>query len=94
MRGLGTNRLHHAARPDHERRLPDDDGHLDLIEDRYTHIRGFALYVPAALDFRSSIDPNPVLGVVQTLVELNATGRRHVPDDVSTEIVPAPGSPM
>ena len=89
VRGLGTNRLHHAARPDHERHQPDDDGHLDLIEDRYTHIRGFAPHVLAALDFRSSINPNPVLDAVQTLVELNDSGRRHVPDDVSTGIVPA-----
>ncbi|MCP3990373.1 MAG: Tn3 family transposase, partial [Actinomycetia bacterium] len=89
LRGFGTDRLHEAVRPEHERSQPVDGGHLALIEDRYTQIRGFAPHVLDAVQFNSSIESSETLEAVEALVRLNESNQRHVPADAPVGFVPA-----
>ncbi len=92
VRSLGPERLARAARGDDDR-LPRDNGHLDLMEASFAHVRSFAPQVLAALTFAASVAPSEVLEAVRLLQTLNAEGRRHVPETAPTGFVPARWQP-
>lgn len=82
MEALARARLPVAERP---RR---DAGHLELLETRYSHLRSFAPGVLAALPLGGGPESASLLKAVEILKDLNATGRRRLPDDVPTDFVP------
>jgi hypothetical protein len=92
LRGMGRERLAAAARGRGER-LPQDRGHLELMEARFAHVRSFAPHVLAALTFSASVSPSEVLDAVRMLQAVNAEGRRHVPSDAPIGFVPARWQP-
>ncbi|MGW0828514.1 Tn3 family transposase [Streptomyces sp. NPDC002845] len=89
LRGeIGMSRLI-AANAGATARLPKDHGHLRLLEGSYTYIRQFAPKVLQAVRFAGGTEAKPLLEALEILRELNATGVRHVPDNVPTLFVPA-----
>src|SRR5664280_171790 len=65
----------------------------DRLEARHSCLRQFAPHVLAAIEFSASVEPSEVLNAVTLLRRLNAEGRRTVPDDAPTGIVPARWQP-
>jgi len=68
---------------------PEDGGHLELLGDRYAYLRQFAPAFVAAFEFQSHQPGDPLLAALDVLRELNATGRRGVPEDAPVSFVPA-----
>ena len=66
---------------------PEDGGHFELFADRYGYLRQFAPAFLAAFDFRSNQPGDPLLAAIEVLRELNATGRRAVPEDATIACV-------
>ena len=67
---------------------PEDGGHFELLGDRYGYLRQFAPAFLAAFDFRSHQRADPLLAAIDVLRELNAIGRRGVPEDAPVSFVP------
>ncbi len=86
--GIGLERLT-AARRSPAERLPADRGHLGVLEERYAYLRAFVPAVIAALPLASGPTARSLLDAVEILRDLNATGRRRVPDDAPSDFVPA-----
>lgn len=87
VRGLGRPRLTAATRGDKER-LPDDQGHLGLMEASFAYLRSFAPQTLAALSFEASVTPSEVLDATKLLQQMNLEGRRHVPAAAPVGFVP------
>ena len=66
---------------------PLDDHYFDFLESRYTYLRQFTPEFIEALAFRSAAD-SPLLRAVGLLRQLNAEGRRVLPDETPLEFVP------
>lgn len=66
---------------------PEDGGHFELLADRYGYLRQFAPAFLAAFEFRSHQPRDPLLAALDVLRELNATGRRGVPEDAPVSFV-------
>jgi TnpA family transposase len=90
-RRIGLERLRGAVAEAETLARPRDDGYVDLLDSRYSHLRQFVPDFLAAFDFRAT--PNSpgeqVLAAVEVLRELNRRGRRRVPDDAPLGFVPA-----
>lgn len=80
------NAAHRAAPP----RLPRDHGHLAALDrSSYTHLRQFTPQVLEAVRFTGGVAATELLGAVEVLRELNATGARKVPAGAPAGFVPA-----
>ena len=67
---------------------PLDDHYFDFLESRYTYLRQFTPEFIDALAFRASGD-STLIGAVDLLRQLNAEGRRVLPEETPLEFVPA-----
>jgi TnpA family transposase len=67
---------------------PLDDHYFDFLESRYTYLRQFTPEFIAALTFRASGD-STLIKAVDLLRQLNADGRRVLPEETPLEFVPA-----
>ncbi len=90
-RRIGLERLRGAVAEAEQLARPSDDGYVDLLDSRYTHLRQFVPDFLAAFDFRATANSpgGQVLAAVEVLRELNRRGGRRVPDDAPLGFVPA-----
>lgn len=66
---------------------PANDEAIDLFAQRYSYIRRFAPSLLATLTFRSHKRVDPLLPAVEVLKQLNASGKRAVPEEAPTAFV-------
>jgi TnpA family transposase len=67
---------------------PADDSHIDLLGDHYARLRQCVPRWLEVLTFCSHRDDDELLKGIDTLRELNRTGRRKVPSDAPLSFVP------
>jgi hypothetical protein len=84
-----------AAARDQARQIlrPLDDNHFEQLAARYAHVRRFAPALLAALRFHGVPAARSLLDAIQLLRELNASGRRALPDAAPTRFVARPLAP-
>ncbi|MGG2067481.1 Tn3 family transposase [Bacillus sp. S14(2024)] len=58
---------------------PIDYDYLDLLDSRYNHLRKYTPTLLKVLEFRSTKSATPVLEALNTIHELNESGKRKVP---------------
>ena len=68
---------------------PLDDHHYAQLDGRYSHLRRFVPALIAALRFEAVPAACPLTDAIDVLRELDATGRRTLPDTTPTGFVPA-----
>ncbi|MCA1697705.1 MAG: DUF4158 domain-containing protein [Actinobacteria bacterium] len=80
-----------AAARDQARAIlrPLDDNHFAQLDGRYSHLRRYVPALIAALRFEGVPAARPLVDAIELLRELDATGRRGLPDTVATGFVPA-----
>ena len=66
---------------------PSQDECYDFLGERYAYILQFAPAFFKALTFCSNSDPDPLLNAIALLRQLDADGKRKVPDDTPLEFV-------
>ena len=81
---VGAGRLAEAVEEAERLARPADGNYFDLLEARYSQVRQYTPAVLAALRFNSNRSDDQLLAAVELLQELNARGRRAVPDDAPT----------
>jgi hypothetical protein len=84
---IGMERLR-AAWAARRERLPRDHGHLAMLHASMSYVRQFAPPVLDAVRFAGGPGTEALMGAVEVLCELYATGTRKVPADAPTEFVP------
>lgn len=67
---------------------PIDYDYLDLLENRFTHLRKYTPTLLNALEFRSTQSAEPLLKAIQTIKDMNDTGKRKVPEGAPLDFVP------
>ena len=67
---------------------PIDYDYLDLLENRFTHLRKYTPTLLNALEFRSPQSAEPLLKAIQTIKDMNDTGKRKVPEGAPLDFVP------
>lgn len=92
LRQYGSARLATAKRSPDDKR-PRDDGHLQLMEARYSHLRKFTRNVLAALEFSASVSPSALLDAVELLQQINETRGATLPFDAPANFVPTRWQP-
>ncbi|MGH3722084.1 MAG: hypothetical protein ACRDRI_25230 [Pseudonocardiaceae bacterium] len=73
---------------------PADNSHIDLLGDHYSTLRQCVPRLLEVLTFHSHHDAGELLTGIETLRELNRTGRRKVPRDVPLTFVPKAWMPL
>jgi TnpA family transposase len=68
---------------------PSQDECYDFLGARYSYIRQFSSVFLKSLRFRSNSDADPLLNAIALLCELDADGKRKVPNDTPVEFVPS-----
>ncbi|MDX6719089.1 MAG: hypothetical protein QOJ63_1343 [Solirubrobacteraceae bacterium] len=68
---------------------PLDDNHYAQLDGRYSHLRRFVPALIAALRFEAVPTAQPLIDAIELVRELDATGRRALPDTAPTAFVPA-----
>ncbi len=67
--------------------LPADFDYLDFLEAGHHHVRRYAPALLEAFDFRAAPSAEPLIEAVEVLKEMNASGKRKVPDGAPTSFV-------
>ncbi len=87
-RHISSDELRDAVEESDRIIRPLDDHYFDFLESRYTYLRQFTPEFIAALTFRASGD-STLIKAVDLLRQLNADGRRVLPEETPLEFVPA-----
>ena len=61
---------------------PEEFDYLALLDERYSSVRKFAPLLPANFEFRAAPAPTELLQALDLLRDLNASGKRTLPDHV------------
>ena len=89
MERVGSaERLREAVEKSERLQRPLADNHYDLFAAHHSHLRRFAPAFLAAFSFRVNRQGEPLLEAVALLEELNAAGKRRVPEDAPRSFVP------
>lgn len=67
---------------------PIDYDYLDLLDGQYNRLRRYTPLLLSALEFRFSKSTEPLMRALNVIREMNATGRRKVPDDAPLDFIP------
>ncbi|EGO9014440.1 Tn3 family transposase, partial [Enterococcus faecalis] len=67
---------------------PMDYDYLDLLGNRFTYLRKYTPALLKSLEFRSTIASEPLIRALETLKEMNESGKRKVPDEAPIDFVP------
>jgi hypothetical protein len=71
----------------HKLSQPEDFDSLSLVDDRYASVRKFAPLLLTEFEFHAAPATADLMGGLDVLRELNATGKRTMPDDAPTGFV-------
>lgn len=66
---------------------PLDYDYLDLLESRFNYLRKYTPTLLSALEFRSTKSAEPLMRALDTIREMNDTGKRKVPEDAPLDFV-------
>ena len=67
---------------------PKDYDYLDLIKSRYNYLRKYTPILLESLQFNSTQSSNNLLKALNTIHELNISGKRKIPNDAPMDFVP------
>lgn len=67
---------------------PMDYDYLDLLENRFFYLRKYTPTLLRALEFRSTQSTEPLLHALDTIREMNDSGKRKVPDGAPLDFIP------
>ncbi|MBP1931914.1 TnpA family transposase [Ammoniphilus resinae] len=67
---------------------PIDYDYLDLLENRFTHLRKYTPTLLNALEFKSTRSADPLLKAIHTIKDMNDNGKRKVPEGAPLDFVP------
>ncbi|GAB6499035.1 MULTISPECIES: Tn3 family transposase [Bacillaceae] len=67
---------------------PMNYDYLDLLSTRFSYLRKYTPILLKVLEFRSSKGSQPLLQALNTINEMNETGKRKVPDGAPLDFVP------
>jgi hypothetical protein len=84
---VGWERFVGSIEEAEELALPADFDYLEHLDGHYRRLRGYAPALLEAFEFSAAPPAEPLLEAVGVLREMNATGKRKVPDDAPTSFV-------
>ena len=84
---MGWERFVESIEEAEELALPADFDYLEHLESQYRRLRGYAPALLEAFEFSAAPPTEPLLEAVGVLKEMNATGKRKVPEDAPTSFV-------
>jgi TnpA family transposase len=87
-RVASPDRLRSAVEESEKLMRPLDDNYFDFLAKRYPYLQQFAPAFLEAFEFRSNLRDSPLLAGVELLRELNAEGRRGIPEGAPSGFVP------
>jgi hypothetical protein len=67
---------------------PIDYDYLDLLSTRFSYLRKYTPTLLTSLEFRSTQAAEPLLRALDTIREMNESGKRKVPDGAPLDFVP------
>jgi len=67
---------------------PIDYDYLDLLDGQYNRLRRYTPLLLSALEFRFTKSTEPFMRALNVIREMNAAGRRKVPDDAPLDFIP------
>lgn len=67
---------------------PKDFDYLDLVGNRFSYLRKYTPTLLKSLEFRSTQASNSLMNALQTLREINDSGKRKLPNDTPIEFLP------
>jgi GNAT superfamily N-acetyltransferase len=84
---VGWERFVGSIEEAEELALPADFDYLEHLDGQYRRLRGYAPALLETFEFSAAPPAEPLLEAVGVLREMNATGKREVPDDAPTSFV-------
>lgn len=84
---VGWERFVESIGEAEELALPADFDYLEHLEGQYRRLRGYAPALLETFEFSAAPPAEPLLEALDVLKEMNATGKRKVPDGVPTSFV-------
>ncbi len=84
---VGWERFVESIEEAEELALPADFDYLEHLEGQYRRLRGYAPALLEAFEFSAAPSSEPLLEAVGVLKEMNAKGKRKVPEDAPTSFV-------
>ena len=84
---VGWERFVESIGEAEELALPADFDYLEHLEGQYRRLRGYAPALLEAFEFSAAPPAEPLLQAIGVLKEMNASGKRKVPDDAPTGFV-------
>jgi TnpA family transposase len=84
---VGWERFVQSIEEAEELALPTDFDFLEHLEGQYRRLRGYAPVLLETFEFSAAPPAESLLEAVDVLKEMNATGKRKVPDDAPTSFV-------
>lgn len=67
---------------------PIDYDYLDLIEGRFGYLRKYTPTLLKALEFQATPSAKPIIEAIETIREMNTSGKRKMSDDAPVSFVP------
>ena len=84
---MGWERFVESIEEAEELALPADFDYLEHLEGQYRRFRGYAPALLETFEFSAAPPAEPLLEAVNVLKEMNAAGKRKVPEDAPTSFV-------